>query len=839
MNLDEVLAKLAGMPEKQRKEIEKQALAATKDLVFIPSPGPQSEAYFSEADVLLYGGSPGGGKTALEVGLALNCHKRSLIVRRNFVDLAGVLHTLDNILGKENSAIGGNRPVYRKPEGGVIDFMGLGEDIGGKQGNPHDLLCVGRGTPVLMANGTYKAVEGVQVGDEVMTLEGPREVEKTFGPLYKHSVEVRTSRASQVQSSTHELLTPGGWLSSAFPPCEICAPKECQKPHIFYELFYPIHRGLLRLRALLLEGQQRALAAQRVAPHSGQKGSLASGVCKGLAAQGSGFVECGGSTPLSPLRVLSLVLRRGQQLLLRVLVVATRSLLRSSSACGSCGVRKKSSLQDCQEHCSAGFHPCGVHTHVPPDRCAAREGGQLYLHLPNGAELSTPTCSMQGVQEETPTHNPHRPKYAHPYTKGARQASEAVQLSSACCSPVGVSELYDLQVREVNHYITQGGFVNRNCIDEAAQIPENQVRMLMGWLRTDVPGQRCRVVLGSNPPLNSTGDWLIPFFAPWLDPQHPRPAREGELRYFLPNENGTGDRECGKDEFAEIHGVKVSPQSRTFIGSKFTDNPYYDEEQYAKSLAGLPDEARRILISGSFLTDRTDDVWQTIPTAWLRAAQDKWNSTPPVGVPMCAIGVDVAQGGNDETVLAIRHDGWYAPLITRPGKETPDGKVVAGLVIQYRRDNAKVIIDQGGGWGGDAYAHLKENQVDAVGYMGVKPSLRRTVDRQLKFFNTRAEAYWRFREALDPSQQGGSPIMLPNDSVMLADLCAPTYEIGPNGIKIEPKEKVCDRIGRSPDRGDAVVMAWWDGLKQANVKGGWKALSNKKPQVVMGRKARR
>jgi hypothetical protein len=516
MNLDEILNKLADAPAKERELIVAEAYAATKHLQFIPTVGPQTEAYFSDADVILFGGSPGGGKTALEVGLALNEHHRALVVRKNFVDLTGVLHTLDNIIGKENAAIGGNRPVYRKEGGGVIEFMGLGDNMDSKQGNPHDLIC----------------------------------------------------------------------------------------------------------------------------------------------------------------------------------------------------------------------------------------------------------------------------------------------------------------------------------IDEAAQIPEYQVRMLMGWLRTDKQGQRCRVVLGSNPPLDSTGDWLIEYFAPWLDAQHHNPAEEGELRYFLPREEGIGYRECGADEFTMLHGVKVTPQSRTFISSKFTDNPYYDKEQYAKSLAGLPDEARNILMSGNFMTTRKDDIFQAIPTAWIRAAQARWTEHPPTGVPMCAIGVDVAQGGSDDTTLAIRHDGWYDRLVAAPGKETPDGKTVAGLVIKHRRNGAKVIIDIGGGWGGDAYAHLRENDVDAASYMGVKPSSHRTVDKQLKFFNTRAEAYWRFREALDPSQEGGSPIALPPDSVLVADLCAPTYEIGPNGIKIESKEKVCDRLGRSPDRGDAVVMAWTNGTKQANVPGGWKAL-NKAPQVIMGHRQTR
>jgi hypothetical protein len=68
-----------------------------------------------------------------------------------------------------------------------------------------------------------------------------------------------------------------------------------------------------------------------------------------------------------------------------------------------------------------------------------------------------------------------------------------------------------------------------------------------------------------------------------------------------------------------------------------------------------------------------------------------------------------------------------------------------------------------------------------------------------------------FREALDPGQPGGSPIALPPNPKLVADLTAPTFEVTPNGIKAEPKDKVMERLGRSTNDGDAVVMAWYEG----------------------------
>ena len=56
---------------------------------------------------------------------------------------------------------------------------------------------------------------------------------------------------------------------------------------------------------------------------------------------------------------------------------------------------------------------------------------------------------------------------------------------------------------------------------------------------------------------------------------------------------------------------------------------------------------------------------------------------------------------------------------------------------------------------------------------------------------------------------------------MMADLTAPTFETTPNGIRAESKEKVCERLGRSTDRGDAVVMSWFDGPKQTSHAMAW------------------
>jgi hypothetical protein len=87
--------------------------------------------------------------------------------------------------------------------------------------------------------------------------------------------------------------------------------------------------------------------------------------------------------------------------------------------------------------------------------------------------------------------------------------------------------------------------------------------------------------------------------------------------------------------------------------------------------------------------------------------------------------------------------------------------------------------------------------------------------------------------------------MLPDDPILLAELTAATFQITPNGIKLEPAEDVAERLGHSPDRAVAVALAWSAGptyisdgeewLAQAKMQRQQKYGTGGRPQVVMGR----
>jgi len=71
--------------------------------------------------------------------------------------------------------------------------------------------------------------------------------------------------------------------------------------------------------------------------------------------------------------------------------------------------------------------------------------------------------------------------------------------------------------------------------------------------------------------------------------------------------------------------------------------------------------------------------------------------------------------------------------------------------------------------------------------------------------NLRSEMWWHMREALDPVNNTG--IALPPDPALLAELCAPRWSLSGKTIKVESREEIVKRVGRSPDRATAVVLA--------------------------------
>jgi hypothetical protein len=338
--------------------------------------------------------------------------------------------------------------------------------------------------------------------------------------------------------------------------------------------------------------------------------------------------------------------------------------------------------------------------------------------------------------------------------------------------------------------------------DEAAQFLESQFRFLITWNRSTDPRQRCRVVATSNPPTTAEGEWIKRFWAPWLDPSHERPAAPGELRWFVMT--GDGDREVDGPEVVTIDGDDLIPRSRTFIPSNVEDNPFLSSSGYKATLQALPEPLRSQMLKGDFVAGGEDNPWQVIPSSWVRLAQERWQETPRPKARLDALGCDPSRGGRDETVIAKRYGDWFDHLIVRPGQEIPDGPAVAALVVANLKAGAPVFVDLIG-IGASVFDHLKGNGVHTVGVNSAEASHARDKSGKLGFANKRSELWWRMREALEPD--GLHAAALPPDARLLADLAAPRWRLTTRGVQVESKPDIAKRLGRSTDRGDAVVYA--------------------------------
>ena len=221
---------------------------------------------------------------------------------------------------------------------------------------------------------------------------------------------------------------------------------------------------------------------------------------------------------------------------------------------------------------------------------------------------------------------------------------------------------------------------------------------------------------------------------------------------------------------------------------------------------GSPIYQGRVL--GDF-PDQADSA--LIPLSWLDAAAvagDAPSPTPPGGAdgPVRVMGVDVARYGSDETVFLVRTESRVDEIVAVRGA---DLMAVAGrakaLAVGHGIDAKHVFVDEIG-IGSGVVDRLREQgfRVTAVNFgAGAE-------DRAL-YINVRAECYWRLREALSPDARG-ERLAIPNEAwtdEMRAELTSINYTFTSRGqVKIEDKDDIRRRTGRSPDHADALALTY-------------------------------
>jgi hypothetical protein len=186
-------------------------------------------------------------------------------------------------------------------------------------------------------------------------------------------------------------------------------------------------------------------------------------------------------------------------------------------------------------------------------------------------------------------------------------------------------------------------------------------------------------------------------------------------------------------------------------------------------------------------------------------------------------GIDVGAGG-DRTVIRARR-GWVAGA-EREFIDPDPQRTVGELVLALREWNIeKVKVDVTGiGWGIAGSLREESSKHNPRGsrshdaeVVGVNFGAGPTPGKEDRYLNRRAELWWNARELSRPEIRRWDLREVDDD--VIHELTSPKYEILDNKgkVKIEPKDKIIKRLGFSPDRAEALILAFFETLSVAQV----------------------
>ena len=367
----------------------------------------------------------------------------------------------------------------------------------------------------------------------------------------------------------------------------------------------------------------------------------------------------------------------------------------------------------------------------------------------------------------------------------------------------------------------QGKAYDLMVFDECTEFPESWVTYLMTWNRRGfgVPAsQHCMVLMTGNPPRSSDGAWIKLAFPNWINKRHPRPAKSGEILWFV--YDGTGLKQvegAGKYpiESRDKHGKTVvtyqSAHSRCFIRASSKDNPYLGEA-YENDLQALRSDPilYQTMVEGDFDAMDIDGIFQRFPSEWIDLAVER-GKTMREGLPICAIGADVATSA-DESALALFDGDRITKTISVKGSETPNGSTYVAwlkgtMEIEGIANKPMIMIDPIG-VGSDPYNRVIEDEYfegNVVGVNFANATDVATENNVLDLPNVKSLCYWYFRSRLNPYSE--NPIGLPDDAKLIAQLKAINYRLAGRKMYIEDKEEMRKRVGFSPDIAEACIYA--------------------------------
>jgi len=245
----------------------------------------------------------------------------------------------------------------------------------------------------------------------------------------------------------------------------------------------------------------------------------------------------------------------------------------------------------------------------------------------------------------------------------------------------------------------------------------------------------------------------------------------------------------------------TSPRTgRVYVQSLPSDNPHLAEayiEHLRETYEDMPDLLEAYLNGVWGAIGAHDQVFDS------QSVTRAMKSIVEPGKPRCW-GIDVARFGDDKTVI-VERCGRASRFIVEwhhMGDTRQQSNEIVSTIAALRKEERPTLItiDDTGLVG------VADNLIHDLRPYGIKVlpvvAAKSAIDDS-RYFNARAEILWGLRNQLRDGK-----IAIPDDEELRTELLAVKYKFRSGRILIEPKDDIKERIGRSPDKLDALALAY-------------------------------
>lgn len=336
-------------------------------------------------------------------------------------------------------------------------------------------------------------------------------------------------------------------------------------------------------------------------------------------------------------------------------------------------------------------------------------------------------------------------------------------------------------------------------IDEASGMEEP----IYKGVRAITPNENAHTLYIGNP-TNADGTFAAAF-------KNPRVKQFTISAFDSPNlkANNITDVEQLKKVFTPPPGVEPLDHKPKFnLPYPALISPTAVYERYMEW--GIDNPFWQALIMAEF-PDQPEDT--LIPMNLILAAMDpELNADWDIEDGPNEYGGDIARYGSDRTVIIPRRGGLVRPsrVYTRQSTDLTTDRIISSMQEDGCIDDPRTVvrIDDSTMGGGvtDQLIRRKRDQYKNAYFYQVAPILfNQRPDNTNKFYDKRAEMYWTIRERF----YNKNIRFEKKDMELAGELGSVRYEITPKGlIRIEQKDEIKKRTGKSPDKADALVLAF-------------------------------